>query len=80
MSAISHKEFINCSYCRNKCNLCVHKDEQIDIGDSWENESIVVDVCSHEFEDCDYFETSYNYCPICSEKLFNDIPNTVVKK
>lgn len=64
------EESEGCEYCQNKCNLCIHKDEETDIGDSWENETIIVDWCSHDYEDyCGDFETGFSYCPQCGRKL-----------
>jgi hypothetical protein len=61
---------MSCEYCENKCSTCLHKDEEFDISDSWEDEDpIYVSFCDNIYEHCDDYKQDGNYCKMCGEKL-----------
>jgi hypothetical protein len=57
---------MNCEYCKDKCNTCIHKDEQVDISDEWEDEDpILIDGCDHDYKDCERYKPDGYYCKMC---------------
>lgn len=61
-----------CDFCKVRCNMCIHKDEKVDISDPWEDDyPILANWCNEEDENktCLDYKTKWNFCPICGEKL-----------
>ena len=60
---------MSCDFCKVMCNTCIHRGEEYDISDSWEDSGpIMVSFCNNE-ENCNDYEKDGNFCKMCGKKL-----------
>ena len=60
---------VSCDFCKVKCNTCIHKGEEFDISDTWEDSGpIMVSYCNDD-EDCNDYERDGNFSKMCGKKL-----------